>query len=197
MHWRRKWQPTPVFLPGESQGWGSLVGCHLWGHRVGYDWSDLAAAAATSLSTANCKEELTNWIQRSRCHSQPHVDPWSLYFVSAWKDFTPGRWPTYTLHYSLWLTSCSLCLDYQEIRKTALVGFARIHVQLAGIHISHDFLASFIFLRQSEEDRKAKAEIKLLWTIFLQTPTSLLIRVYVFSTLRLTDMFKIKKKPPQ
>ena len=31
MHWRRKWQPTPVFLPGESQGWGSLVGCRLWG----------------------------------------------------------------------------------------------------------------------------------------------------------------------
>ena len=31
MHWRRKWQPTPVFLPGESQGWGSLVGCSLWG----------------------------------------------------------------------------------------------------------------------------------------------------------------------
>ena len=31
MHWRRKWQPTPVFLPGESQGQGNLVGCHLWG----------------------------------------------------------------------------------------------------------------------------------------------------------------------
>ena len=31
MHWRRKWQPTPVFLPGEFQGQGSLVGCHLWG----------------------------------------------------------------------------------------------------------------------------------------------------------------------
>ena len=31
MYWRRKWQPTPVFLPGESQGWGSLVGCRLWG----------------------------------------------------------------------------------------------------------------------------------------------------------------------
>ena len=27
MHWRGKWQPTPVFLPGESQGRGSLVGC--------------------------------------------------------------------------------------------------------------------------------------------------------------------------
>ena len=31
MLWRRKWQPTPVFLPGESQGQGSLVGCRLWG----------------------------------------------------------------------------------------------------------------------------------------------------------------------
>ena len=32
MHWRRKWPPTPVFLPGESQGQGSLMGCRLWGH---------------------------------------------------------------------------------------------------------------------------------------------------------------------
>jgi len=46
MHWRRKWQPTPVpgkstpvawngnplQLPGKSQGWRSLVGCRLWGH---------------------------------------------------------------------------------------------------------------------------------------------------------------------
>ena len=31
MHRRRKWQPTPVLLPGESQGRGSLVGCRLWG----------------------------------------------------------------------------------------------------------------------------------------------------------------------
>ena len=31
MHWRRKWQPTPVFLPGESQGRGSLVGLRLPG----------------------------------------------------------------------------------------------------------------------------------------------------------------------
>ena len=30
-HWRRKWQPTPVFLPGESQGQRSLLGCCLWG----------------------------------------------------------------------------------------------------------------------------------------------------------------------
>ena len=44
-HWRRKWQPTPVFLPGESQGRGSLVGCRLSGCTVGHNWSNLAAAA--------------------------------------------------------------------------------------------------------------------------------------------------------
>ena len=32
MHWKRTWQPTLVLLPGESQGWRSLVGCSPWGH---------------------------------------------------------------------------------------------------------------------------------------------------------------------
>ena len=39
MHWRRKWQPTLVFLPGESQGWRSLVGCRLRG-RTGSDTTE-------------------------------------------------------------------------------------------------------------------------------------------------------------
>ena len=48
---RRQWHPTPVLLPGESQGWRSLVGCNsvVGSHRVGHDWSDLAAAAAFRL----------------------------------------------------------------------------------------------------------------------------------------------------
>ena len=50
MHWRRKWQLTPVFLPGESQGQRSLVGCCLWGCRIRHDWSDLAAAAHMSVN---------------------------------------------------------------------------------------------------------------------------------------------------
>ena len=44
MHWRRKWQPTPVFLPGVSQGRGSLVGCRLWGH-IESDTTEETAAA--------------------------------------------------------------------------------------------------------------------------------------------------------
>ena len=36
--WRRKWQPTPVFLPGESHGQRSLTGYSTWSQRVGHDW---------------------------------------------------------------------------------------------------------------------------------------------------------------
>ena len=61
MHWRRKWQPTPVFLPGESQGWGSLVGCPSMGsHRVGRDWRALAAAVAVYTMTDYSLYKRTN-----------------------------------------------------------------------------------------------------------------------------------------
>ena len=39
MHRRRKWQPIPLFLSGESQGQWSLVGCRLWG-RTGWDTTE-------------------------------------------------------------------------------------------------------------------------------------------------------------
>ena len=50
MHWRRRWQPTPVFLPGESQGRGSLVGCHLWGR--------------TESDTTEVTQQQQQWLQR-------------------------------------------------------------------------------------------------------------------------------------
>ena len=49
MYWKRKWQPTPVFLPGESQGRGSLVGCRLWGHTE-LDTTEVTAAAAETVA---------------------------------------------------------------------------------------------------------------------------------------------------
>ena len=66
MHSIRKWQSTPVFLPEESQGRGSLVGCCLWGRRVGHNWSNLAAAATAFLININAKilnKILANGIQ--------------------------------------------------------------------------------------------------------------------------------------
>ena len=65
MHWRRNWQPTPVFLPGESQRQQSLVGCCLWG-RTELDMTDvtqqqqqhfLAASLMSSIDMTN--DELT------------------------------------------------------------------------------------------------------------------------------------------
>ena len=47
MHWRRKWQPTPVFLPGESQGRGSLVGCRLWGHTESDTLKQLSSSSSS------------------------------------------------------------------------------------------------------------------------------------------------------
>ena len=56
MHWRRKWQPTPVFLPRESQGRGSLVGCHLWGHKSRTRLKQLSSSSSglTGGSWASC-----------------------------------------------------------------------------------------------------------------------------------------------
>ena len=49
MHWRRKWQPTPVFLPGESQGRGSLVGCRLWSRT---EWTRPKRLSSSSSSVS-------------------------------------------------------------------------------------------------------------------------------------------------
>ena len=49
--WRRAWQPTAVFLPEESHGQRSLVGCGPYGRkRVGHDWSDLAHSTKAHVS---------------------------------------------------------------------------------------------------------------------------------------------------
>ena len=49
MLWRRKWQPTPVFLPGESQARGSLVGCCLWGCTVRTKLKQLSSRSSWGL----------------------------------------------------------------------------------------------------------------------------------------------------
>ena len=80
MHWRRKWQPTLVFLPGESQGRGSLVGYHLWGwHRVGHDWSNLAAAAADSILKSR---DIT--LSTKVCLVKAMVFPVVMYGCDSW-----------------------------------------------------------------------------------------------------------------
>ena len=49
MYWKRKWQPTSVFLPGEFQGQGSLVGCCLWGRIESTRLTQLSSSSSSSL----------------------------------------------------------------------------------------------------------------------------------------------------
>ena len=60
MHGRRKWQPTPVFLPGESQGQGSLVGCRLW-----------VSQSRTRLKWLSSSKNIFNFLQLHTPWSKP------------------------------------------------------------------------------------------------------------------------------
>ena len=82
MHWRRKWQPTPVFLPGESQRRGSLVSYHLWGH-IESDMTEVTQhsiayisksgiAGLCDSSTFNFLSSLHTLLQRSSSNLYSH-----------------------------------------------------------------------------------------------------------------------------
>ena len=61
MHWRRKWQPTPVFLPGGSQGRGSLVGCCLWGRTESDTTEVLSSRIRKCIETKGRIESTSSW----------------------------------------------------------------------------------------------------------------------------------------
>ena len=78
MHWRRKWQPTPVFLLGESQGRGILVGCRLWGHTE----SDMTEATQQQQQQqASVINEVT-WLWKVMIKSGIGL----TYYLSFWED---------------------------------------------------------------------------------------------------------------
>ena len=76
MHWRRKWQPTPVFLPGESQGRRGPVGCCLWGR------TELDTTEATwqqqwqQQSTSSPRKEADLFLQNNSARSTLHSACW-------------------------------------------------------------------------------------------------------------------------
>ena len=67
MHWRRKWQPTPVFLPGESQGRRSLVGYRLWG-RTEWDMTEVTEQPVFLTG------EFQRWQSLVGCHLWGHPE---------------------------------------------------------------------------------------------------------------------------
>ena len=86
-----------MFLPGESQGRGSLVGCRLWGCRVGHDWSDLAAAAAAGAQSFNLRTHLSP-------QNKPYLQQRSLSIPSPLSSWKP-------LIYFLFISTCMCMLS--------------------------------------------------------------------------------------
>ena len=75
MHWRRRWQLTPVFLPGESQGWGSLVGCRFQG-RTELDMTEVAAAKSRH------KQLLVREVRETKIKQRP--SSFSPIYITMW-----------------------------------------------------------------------------------------------------------------
>ena len=90
MHWRRKWQPTPVLLPGEFQGQGSLVGCRLWG-RTGSDTTEVLEQQQQQKSS------------RAMIKQMP-VDDWIKTKFSTLSAALTAAHPSFTLQY--WYMEC-------------------------------------------------------------------------------------------
>ena len=79
--WRRKWQPTPVFLPGESHGQRSLVG-YMRLHRVGHDWMTNTFTFIFLL-----EDRSLNWILKlSKESRNPEIISWNMLNITIrWK----------------------------------------------------------------------------------------------------------------
>ena len=139
-HWRRKWQPTPVFLPGESQGQGSLVGS-MGSHRVGHDCSD-SAAAAGHRSRLNVHQQMDEYIHtveyywafkdKEICHMLQHK--WTLSHHVKWnKPVTKRQICIIRLTWGIYsnqLIEAKYCGRYwdwrkEEIREELIIPFAQ------------------------------------------------------------------------
>ena len=93
MHWRRKWQPTPVFLPGKSQRRRSLVGCHLWGCTE----SDTTEAAVAAAAAYICTTQSSPWPSEHYMMSiWSATNEVSCYIVIIYKTWGERAW-TYHL----------------------------------------------------------------------------------------------------
>ena len=79
--WKRKWQPTPLFLPGQSYGQRSLVGSSPWGHkRVGYN-----LATKQQQHSAEYGESPDLW-------SQENFDLTLLFLIKWFCSITLNNW---------------------------------------------------------------------------------------------------------
>ena len=136
---RRKWQPTPVFLPGESHGWRSFVGYSPWVAKSQTRLSDFAFTF-THLCTCSlpaisgtygtlseyllmrskwdrqlpCKTNVGPWVISQ--HTVEEAEPWRVHASYSPEDPTEDPQPVHTLSEGWHSQSCMtyLCLLFQN-----------------------------------------------------------------------------------
>ena len=88
--WRRKWQPTPVLLPGKFHGLRSLVDYSPWGHKE--QWVAISCSRGSSWPTDQtcipCNTDDSLWHSLSECHSGS-FPPLNLPVFEATKILSP------------------------------------------------------------------------------------------------------------
>ena len=116
MPWRRKWQPTPVFLPRESQGWWSLVGCHLYG--VAQSRTRLKQLSSSSSSSICCKAGLVVLTSLNFCLSEKLSTPPSILneILTRYSNLGCRFFPFSILH-----TSCHSLLAHRASAERSAV----------------------------------------------------------------------------
>ena len=134
MLWRRKWQPTPVFLPGESQGWGSLVGCCLWAAQ-----SQTRLKQLSSSSTAKIQTHKRPLVFQSHGFSNSYVWMWELHHKERWAQ---KNWCLWTVL----LKTFQSPLDFKKINP-----------------VNHKGNQPWIFIGRTEYSLEAEAEAPILW----------------------------------
>ena len=112
MHWRRQWQPTPVFFPGETQGrgawWAAVSG-------VTQSWTQLKRLSSSSSMVS------------SRSTRNPSYHKWQDFLLSrGWITLILFRWPITHLHWTL--VKSAACLHFSEIPKYCVLMWVGFHL---------------------------------------------------------------------
>ena len=107
--WRRKWQPTPVFLPGKSHGWRSLAGCNPWG----------------------CKKlDKTEWT----CPSVHYVDILEYFWWESWSVtkysiiLKSVVWPNWIISLLLFMSDSKQCWSEKYTNFYFIINFYSLSV---------------------------------------------------------------------
>ena len=158
MHWRRKWQPAPVFLPGESQGWGSLVDCHYGVTQSRTRLKRLSNSSSSSTSLGTSDLSCAIW---KNIHLQVFLNLQAVLFHYCCCSFQVEVWVAWRWFPSHGLDSVNCRQPVLSSRAPCALHFLQVggrsdQTETVGAVVSsgrHTWLVGPLFLRFSAQTR--------------------------------------------